>query len=65
MTKDVREALDAVINRQQISDKVADHYAAPANGPFNTKLDFNKDKAIPKQDISKAKALMEKAGYSE
>lgn len=29
------------------------------------KLDFIKDKAIPKQDISKAKALMEKAGYSE
>lgn len=65
MTKEVREALDAVINRQQISDKVADHYAKPANGPFNTKLDFIKDKAIPKQDISKAKALMEKAGYSE
>lgn len=65
MTKDVRAALDAVIDRKQITQKVAHNYAKPANGPFNTNLDFIQDQSVPSQDIEKAKKLMEKAGYSD
>lgn len=65
MTKEVREALDNVINREQITSKIADNYAKPATGPFNTKLDFIQDKKVHKQNLKEAKALMEKAGYSK
>ncbi len=65
MTKPVREALDKVIDRKGITDSVSKGHAKPATGPFNTKLDFIKDKSVQKQDIEAAKKLMEKEGYTK
>lgn len=65
MTKEVREAMDAIIDRKGIAEQVSNGYARPATGPFNDSLDFVEQKDVPKQDIEKAKQLMEDAGYSE
>lgn len=63
MTKSVREALDNVINRESIVDTISKGYAKPASGPFNTALNFIQSTPVPKQNIEKARRIMEKAGY--
>ena len=65
MTKQVREALDKVIDRKRITDNVSKGYATSATGPFNNKLDFIENKDVQKQDIAQAKKIMKDAGYSE
>ena len=65
MTKQVREALDKVIDRESITKNVSKGYAEPATGPFNTKLDFIQSQKVQKQDIAQAKKIMEDAGYTK
>lgn len=65
MTKDVRKALDLIINRKQISTVIADNYAQPASGPFNTKVKYINDNNVQKQNLKKAESLIKKAGYSK
>lgn len=40
-------------------------HAEPATGPFNTKLDFIENRQVQKQDIDKAKQIMEEEGYTK
>lgn len=65
MTQPVREALDKVIDRESIAKNVSKGHAKPATGPFNTKLDFIENQQVQKQDIDKAKQIMEKEGYTK
>ncbi|MBI5974443.1 nickel ABC transporter substrate-binding protein [Staphylococcus canis] len=65
MTKDVREALDLIIDRESIAKEISKGYAKPATGPFNDTLDFVEEKPVQKQDIAQAKQLIEAAGYSK
>ncbi|QDX00021.1 ABC transporter substrate-binding protein [Staphylococcus chromogenes] len=64
MTPSVRAALDNVINREGIVDAISKGYATPASGPFNTELKFLKETPVHKQNLAKARHLMEKAGYN-
>lgn len=63
MTKPVREALDNIIDRKGITDKIYQDYAKPATGPFNDNIDYIKEPKLTKQDIDKAKKLLAKEGY--
>ncbi|MCE5007111.1 nickel ABC transporter substrate-binding protein [Staphylococcus equorum] len=65
MTQPVREALDKVIDRESIAKNVSKGHAEPATGPFNTKLDFIENRQVQKQDIDKAKQIMEEEGYTK
>ncbi|ARJ50648.1 nickel ABC transporter substrate-binding protein [Staphylococcus lutrae] len=65
MTREVREALDKVIDRKGIAKNVSQGYAKPATGPFNDQLDFIQKRQVENQDIEGAKKLMEDAGYNE
>ncbi|WP_436854338.1 nickel ABC transporter substrate-binding protein [Staphylococcus caeli] len=65
MTKPVREALDKVVNRESIAKNVSKNHATPATGPFNSKLDFIDKQSVQKQDIDKAKKIMEAEGYTK
>src|SRR5699024_1434280 len=65
MTKQVREALDKVIDRKRSTDNVSKGYATSATGPFNNKLDSIENKDVQKQNIAQAKKIMKDAGYSE
>ncbi|MCG3402330.1 ABC transporter substrate-binding protein [Staphylococcus massiliensis] len=64
ISKPVRRAMDLVINRKQIADVISSGYAKPAVGPFNTELDFIKDKQPTKVDVKQARRIMEELGYS-
>lgn len=65
MTRPVRQALDAVIDRKGIAEEISKGFAQPATGPFNDHLDFIKHQAVKKQNIQDARAIMEKEGYSD
>lgn len=59
MVQPVREALDKVINRKAIVDKIFNGYAAETNAPFSdmkTDIEYNPEEA---------KSLMEAEGYSK
>lgn len=53
MTKQVREALDKVIDRKRITDNISKGYATPATGPFNNKLDFIENKDVQNKILRK------------
>lgn len=65
VNKDVREALDRVIDRDSITKHIYKGYAHPATGPFNDKLDYIKDQEPTAQDIKKAKQLLKDKGYDQ
>lgn len=65
MTYSVRQAIDKVINRDGIVKAISHGYATPANGPFNSHLDFISHKESPKQNIEAARHIMARAGYSD
>lgn len=65
MSKDVREALDLIIDRESIAKEISKGHARPATGPFNDTLDFVEHQSVPKQDIAKAKQLIESLGYTK
>ncbi|MFC4769095.1 nickel ABC transporter substrate-binding protein [Effusibacillus consociatus] len=59
----VRMALNYLVNRESIAKDIMLGHAIPANGPFNTRLPFgSKEPGVP-MDVTKAKALLEEAGY--
>lgn len=62
----VREALSLAINRDELIDILFFDHAKVCNGPFlpATKA-YNEDVKAPKQDIQKAKKLLQDAGYNE
>jgi peptide/nickel transport system substrate-binding protein len=62
----VREALSLAIDRDELIDILFFDHAKVCNGPFlpATKA-YNEDVKAPKQDIQKAKKLLQDAGYNE
>lgn len=65
-SKEVREALSLAINRQEIIDIVHFGHAKICTGPFMPRtFAFNDKVQPPKQNISRAKHLLLKAGYNE
>jgi peptide/nickel transport system substrate-binding protein len=62
----VREALSLAIDRQEIVDILFFKHAKVCSGPFLPgSIAFNKDVQTPKQNITKAKKLLQEAGYNQ
>lgn len=62
----VRQALNLAINRQELVDILFFGHAQVCTGPFLPgSFAFNDKVGIPKQDIQKAKALLQEAGYTD
>ncbi|MBA3026635.1 MAG: peptide ABC transporter substrate-binding protein [Sulfurimonas sp.] len=62
----VREALSLAIDREQIVKILFFKHAKVCTGPFlPTTKAFNEDVKAPKQNIKKAKELLQEAGYDE
>ncbi|MGP7817425.1 nickel ABC transporter substrate-binding protein [Niallia sp. 01092] len=59
----VRKAFDLLINRQEAADKIMNGHATPTSSPFSSNLPFASEKTVVKQDLQKAKALLEETGY--
>ncbi|WP_028403382.1 nickel ABC transporter substrate-binding protein [Ectobacillus panaciterrae] len=59
----VRKAFDLLINRQEAADEIMSGHATPTSSPFSSNLPFGSEKTVVKQDLQKAKALLEEAGY--
>lgn len=65
MNKNVREALDMIINRKEIAKNVSKNYAKPAAGPFNHRLKSLEKEQVQPQNIDKAKKLLAKECYTQ
>ncbi|WP_088105752.1 nickel ABC transporter substrate-binding protein [Halalkalibacter urbisdiaboli] len=61
--KNVRQALDALLNRRVIADQIMNGHATAANGPFNPSFSFGNKGTVPAFDPEYAKELLEDAGY--
>ncbi|MFB1097260.1 nickel ABC transporter substrate-binding protein [Terribacillus sp. JSM ZJ617] len=60
----VRKAVDALINREEIANSVLLGYAQPAKGPFPDSLPFAPSYSARETGEEVAKEYLEKAGYS-
>lgn len=65
INKNVREALDMVINRKEIAKNISKNYAKPASTPFNDRLKNVENDKVQPQDIEKAKKLLAQEGFSK
>ncbi|MGB8954997.1 MAG: nickel ABC transporter substrate-binding protein [Tumebacillaceae bacterium] len=59
----VRKALDMLLDRDSMAEKVMLGNATPANGPFSTSLPFASQDAVQKIDMDGAKKLLAEAGF--
>ena len=60
---EVRQAMDALINRQQLVDHVLQGYAVKARGPFLSSFPFAPD--YPKQEQKTPEEWLKQAGYTK
>lgn len=63
--RNVRKALDLLIDRQIIADEIMAGHATAANGPFHPDFSFSNDGSPESYDPAKAESLLEQAGYQK
>ncbi|XEC93095.1 nickel ABC transporter substrate-binding protein [Paenibacillus tarimensis] len=60
-----REAINLLVDRESIVNDIMLGHAAPANGPFNSRLPFGSKDEVRKLDLEGAKKLLIEAGFVE
>ncbi|ALS75640.1 ABC transporter substrate-binding protein [Planococcus rifietoensis] len=61
----VRQAIDALIDRDMIAETILSGHAEVATGPFPSSFSFAPDYPEKKRGIDEARKLLEQAGYTE
>lgn len=60
----MRQALDALIDREAIAREIMHGHAMPAGGPFNPRFSFAGDAPVSSYDPERAKRLLAEAGWT-